>query len=78
MDKLTHDPDLRFHLEQSVTEHVNSHFARVEHIRNFVVLPHDFSVETGELTPTFKIKRAVVNDMYAAEIERTYAAGQTL
>ncbi len=75
---LVDDPKLRDHLENEIPAQVNAHFARVEHIRNFVVLPHEFSVETGELTPTFKIKRAVVNEMYASEISATYAAGQIL
>ncbi|MEM7535015.1 MAG: AMP-binding protein [Chloroflexota bacterium] len=71
-------PTLREHLETELKEKVNAHFARVEHIRNFVVLLRDFSVETGELTPTFKIKRAVVNQMYADEIAGCYEAEQVL
>ena len=74
-----HDSEvLREHLDAEIEAKVNAHFARVEHIRNFAVLPHEFSVETGELTPTFKIKRAVVNDMYADEIAKVYSAGQLL
>ncbi len=75
---LPSDPTLRAELEKQITEEVNSHFARVEHIRNFVILPRDFSVETGEMTPTFKIKRSVVNEMYASEIDAAYSAGQVL
>ncbi len=69
---------LRVHLEKEIGAKVNSQFARVEHVRNFRVLPHEFSVETGELTPTFKIKRGVVNDMYADEIEKVYDMGQAI
>ena len=65
-------------LMAEVKEKVNSHFARVEHIRNFVILPNDFSVETGELTPTFKIKRAVVNNKFEKEIEACYEEGQLI
>ena len=40
--------------------------------------PDEFSVEGGELTPTFKIKRAVVNEMYATEIDKVYEMGQAI
>ncbi|MGB1251540.1 MAG: AMP-dependent synthetase/ligase [Candidatus Promineifilaceae bacterium] len=74
-DLPTH-PKLRETLDAAIKKNVNAHFAKVEHIRNYVILPQDFSVETGELTPTFKIKRAVVNKMYANEIDACYADGQ--
>ncbi|MFW2383855.1 MAG: AMP-dependent synthetase/ligase [Acidimicrobiales bacterium] len=69
---------LRNHLEKEIADKVNSQFARVEHVRNFRILPHEFTVESGELTPTFKIKRAVVNDMYADEISKVYEMGQAI
>lgn len=72
------DPTVRTHLESAITKEVNPLMARVEHIRNFVILPREFSTETGELTPTFKVKRNVVSDMYADEIAATYQAGQLL
>jgi len=61
---------VRTTLQAGIEKEVNPEFARVEQIRNFRVLANDFSVETGELTPTFKIKRSVVNEMYAGEIEK--------
>jgi long-chain acyl-CoA synthetase len=76
LDQLHIHPKVRETLDAAIKANVNAYFAKVEHIRNYVVLPHDFSVETGELTPTFKIKRAVVNDMYADEIAACYAQGQ--
>ncbi len=72
------DAVVRSHLEEAITKQVNPLMARVEHVRNFVVLPHEFSTETGELTPTFKVKRNVVNEMYAEQIAAAYAAGQLL
>ena len=47
-------------------------YARVEQIRRFTILPKEFSIETGELTPTLKIKRNVVSANFAHEIERMY------
>lgn len=71
-------PALRQALIVEIKDKINSQFARVEQLRNFTVLPRDFSVEGGELTPTFKIKRAVVNRMYAGAIERMYTEEQVL
>ena len=52
---------------------VNSKTAKFENIGRFKVLDDDFTVENGELTPTMKMKRKVVNEMYAIEIEKVYA-----
>lgn len=42
----------------------NSALARYETIKKFAILPSDFSVESGELTPTLKVKRKVINQRY--------------
>jgi long-chain acyl-CoA synthetase len=65
-------PTLRAHLQKEIDEKVNSLFARVEHVRDFRVLPRDFTVEDGELTPTLKIKRRIINDNFADAIESMY------
>ena len=58
---------------QRVVDEVNAKVGRVEQIKKFVILPRDFTQETGELTPTLKVKRNVVNERSAAEIEALYA-----
>jgi long-chain acyl-CoA synthetase len=65
-------PAFLTHLQQGI-DGVNSQFARVEHIRKFVVLPREFTVEDSELTPTLKIKRRIVNDNWSEEIENMYS-----
>ena len=52
---------------------VNEKFARVEQVKKIAILPHDLSQESGELTPTLKVKRAVVADKHQGEIEKLYA-----
>jgi long-chain acyl-CoA synthetase len=42
-------------------------------VKKFKILPHDFAQETGELTPTMKVKRLVVADKYEQQIEDLYA-----
>ena len=62
-------------VKASIMAHVdviNEKFARVEQVKKIKILPRDLSQEGGELTPTMKVKRNVVADMYAADIEQLY------
>ena len=61
-------------LVQSELDRANANYAQVEQIKKFVILDRDLSIEEGELTPTLKVKRAVVNDRYADLFERLYSA----
>ena len=64
-------------VRESISEHVekvNKKFARVEQVKKFEILPHDLSQEGGELTPTLKVKRAVVAKKYEPQIEALYAS----
>jgi long-chain acyl-CoA synthetase len=53
----------------------NQHVSQVERIKKFVVLPTDWTTDSGELTPKLSLKRRVIVERYAAEIESMYAAG---
>jgi long-chain acyl-CoA synthetase len=68
----TDSPVVRAELEKHIEE-VNTHFASVEQVKRFLVLPHDLSQEGGELTPTLKLKRPVIAAKYEEEIENLYA-----
>jgi long-chain acyl-CoA synthetase len=65
------DPAIRTELERHMEE-INQKYARVEQVKKLTILPHDLSQETGELTPTMKVKRNVVVDKYGDEIEAMY------
>jgi long-chain acyl-CoA synthetase len=51
---------------------VNQHLASFESVKQFRILPHDFSTETGELTPSLKVKRKVVAERHGNLIEDMY------
>jgi len=59
-------------LAQEIVDEVNRDRVRVEQIKRFAVLPRDFSQEEGEITPTLKLRRKVVVEHFADEIERLY------
>ncbi|MHA0287888.1 AMP-dependent synthetase/ligase [Mycobacterium sp. C3-094] len=69
--ELADDPDLTAEIDAAV-KNANTAVSKAEAIRKFRILPVDFTVETGELTPTLKVKRKVVADKFAAEIEGLY------
>jgi long-chain acyl-CoA synthetase len=60
-------------LIQGVLDDVNSNHAQVSQIKKFTILDHDLAQETGELTPTLKVKRNVVNEKYAELFEKLYS-----
>ncbi len=70
---LAKSPAIR-ELIQKEIDRVNANYAQVEQVKRFLILDHDLSQATGELTPTLKVKRNVVNEKYAAELDALYAA----
>ncbi|HEY8810278.1 MAG TPA: AMP-dependent synthetase/ligase [Solirubrobacterales bacterium] len=70
--QLAANGDVREAIEAHLAK-VNEKFARVEQVKKIAILPEDLSQENGELTPTLKVKRAVVADKHQHEIEQLYA-----
>jgi long-chain acyl-CoA synthetase len=60
-------------LVKDTVERYNQHFNQVEQIKKFELLPQEWSVDGGELTPTLKLKRKVILEKYRDAIERIYA-----
>src|SRR3954451_23446577 len=71
--QLASNPEVKASIEAHV-EKINQNFARVEQVKKITILPHDLSQESGELTPTLKVKRAVVAQKHEGAIEQLYAA----
>jgi long-chain acyl-CoA synthetase len=69
--ELRDDPDLRTLIEAAVAE-ANARVSRAEEIRRFTILPRDLTIAGGELTPTMKVRRALVMKEYDQLIEELY------
>jgi long-chain acyl-CoA synthetase len=67
---VVHEPVVRLYA-QRVAE-ANSQLAPYETIKKFVLLPRDFSLQAGELTPTLKLRRKYIAETYRDQIERMY------
>jgi long-chain acyl-CoA synthetase len=73
LESLAGRAELVAYLQDRIDREVNSRLARFEGIKRIAVLPHDFSVEGGELTPTLKLRRKPAAEKYRALIEALYA-----
>jgi long-chain acyl-CoA synthetase len=69
---LSRDPAVH-ELIQAEIDRANAKYAQVEQVKKFLILDHDLSQPTGELTPTLKVKRNVVNERYAKLFDALYA-----
>jgi long-subunit acyl-CoA synthetase (AMP-forming) len=65
--------EIRKYLDAEL-ERINAELARVQTVKRFTLLPCEFGVDGGELTPTMKLKRRVITEKYKAEIEAMYPA----
>jgi long-chain acyl-CoA synthetase len=71
IEALARHPDVTS-LIQAELDKANTKYSRTEQVKKFFILDHDFSQETGELTPTLKVKRNVVQDKYAERFNALY------
>jgi long-chain acyl-CoA synthetase len=69
---LARAPEVRALIQHEI-DRANSKYAQVEQVKKFAILDHDLSQATGELTPTLKVKRNVVNQKYAELFDELYA-----
>jgi long-chain acyl-CoA synthetase len=69
---LAKSEEVRSMVQQEI-DRANTKYARVEQVKRFAILDHDLSQATGELTPTLKVKRNVVNEKYAELFDALYA-----
>ena len=65
------DPDLKAAIQVAIDD-ANQAVSKAESIRTFRILPEDFSIEGGELTPTLKVKRSVVAGRYQSVIDEIF------
>lgn len=70
-DDLSKDKDVRKIIQNEVDK-VNKELSPWETVKKFVILKQPFTIESGELTPTQKVKRPVVNERYQEEIDSIY------
>jgi long-chain acyl-CoA synthetase len=63
-------------LYQKVIDGVNEGLARFEQIKQFALLDRELTQESGELTPTLKVRRKIIMERYAPTIERLYRGQQ--
>jgi long-chain acyl-CoA synthetase len=70
-DALQSDPDFAAVVQEAV-DSANAAVSRAEAIKRWIVLPEDFTVANGEITPTLKLRRRMVTDRYAAQVEALY------
>jgi len=64
--------EIKEFIAAEIEEHT-SHFSRVEQVKKFILLEAEWTQQTGELTPTQKVKRRIIEKKYASEIEAMYS-----
>jgi long-chain acyl-CoA synthetase len=64
-------------LFQSIVDNYNPEFNHVEQVKKIILLPDEWSIDSGELTPTGKMKRKIITEKYNAEIDKMYTGEVT-
>jgi len=70
-EELIHNPKV-IELYHEIVESYNKYFSHVEQIKRFELLPAEWSIDTGEMTPKLSLKRKVITEKYRDAIERIY------
>ena len=70
-EELLERPDV-LSLYQEIVDALNRDLSQFERIKRIALIPAEFSVQTGELTPTLKVKRKVIEERWREEIEKLY------
>jgi long-chain acyl-CoA synthetase len=70
--ELIRNPELVAEVRNALAE-ANTHLSRAEQVKRFALLPAEWTVDSEELTPTQKLRRRVIEQKYASEIEELYA-----
>ena len=73
LSAFTDNVELFNEIKEKVDE-MNLRFSSPEQVKKFTILPRDFSIDDGELTPTLKIRRKIINENWAEEIEKMYSS----
>lgn len=73
VDDCLKDKSVMENISKSIEEVNSKAVSRAQQIRKWIVLMNDFSIDTGEFTPTMKLKRKFVSQKYSKEIESMYA-----
>ncbi len=70
------DPKIKAYIQGIINKVNETAVSRAQLIRRWTILPHEFSVDGGEVTPTLKLKRKFIAQKYAKEIENMYMEGK--
>ncbi|MDR6570354.1 long-chain fatty acid--CoA ligase [Chitinophaga ginsengisegetis] len=71
-EELVKNPDVQDLYKQAVDKY-NQFFSHIEQVKKYILLPHEWTVDNGELTPTLKAKRKVILEKFKKEIDSIYA-----
>ena len=76
-EELVRDPRV-LDLYHKIIAEVNEHLAQFEKLKKVLVVPDDFTVDAGHITPTLKLRRRVIEQKYKRQIDAMYAEGMTV